>query len=109
RMLFRQYYVYIMASRSRVLYTGITNNLGFRVEQHRAATDPTSFTARYRVYELVYYEEYQTARQAIDRETQIKGYSRAKKIARIDAFNPEWRDLAPRPPAQIPRRLRGSE
>jgi putative endonuclease len=73
-MHFRQYYVYIMASRSRVLYTGITNNLGFRVEKHRAATDPTSFTARYRVYQLVYCEEYQTARQAIDRETQIKGY-----------------------------------
>jgi len=108
-MLFRQYYVYIMASRSRVLYTGITNNLGLRVEQHRAATDPTSFTVRYRVYELVYYEEYQTARQAIDRETQIKGYSRAKKIGLIDRFNPEWRDLAPLAPTQIPRRLRGSE
>jgi putative endonuclease len=107
-MLFRLYHVYIMASRSRVLYTGVTNNIGLRVEQHRAAIDPTSFTARYRVYELVYFEEYTSIRQAIAREKQIKGWTRAKKIALIDAFNPEWRDLAPRAPAQILRRLRGS-
>ncbi len=107
-MRFRQYYVYIMASYSRVLYTGITNDLSRRVAEHRACADPEAFCSRYRVFDLVYFEEYQTARQAIDRETQIKDYSRAKKIALIDRFNPGWRDLAAAP-AQIPRRLRGSE
>jgi putative endonuclease len=96
-----------MASKSRVLYVGITNNLGRRVEQHRSGIDLEAFATRYRVDQLVYFEEYQTARQAIDRETQIKDYRRSKKIALIDAFNPQWVDLAP--PAQIPRALRRSE
>ncbi|HSP35279.1 MAG TPA: GIY-YIG nuclease family protein [Thermoanaerobaculia bacterium] len=106
-MRFRLYYVYIMASYSRVLYTGVTNDLRRRVEQHRACVDRDAFCARYRVFDLVYFEEYQTARQAIDRETQMKAYRRAKKVALIDRFNPQWVDLAPT--AQIPRRLRGSE
>ena len=105
-MRFRQYYVYIMASHSRVLYVGVTNDLARRVEQHRSCDRPNAFCTRYRVFQLVYIEEYQTARQAIDRETQLKGYSRSKKIKLIDGFNPEWIDLAS---AQIPRRLRGSE
>ncbi len=96
-----------MASYSRVLYVGMTNDLGRRVEQHRAALNPKAFCARYRIRQLVYFEEYQTARQAIDRETQIKAYRRAKKVALVDRFNPQWVDLAT--PAQIPRRLRGSE
>jgi putative endonuclease len=106
-MRFRLYYVYIMASKSRVLYIGMTNDLDRRVDQHRSGIDLNSFTTRYRVYQLVYFEEYQTPRQAIDRESQLKAYSRAKKIALIDAFNPQWVDLGA--PAQIPRRLRGSE
>jgi putative endonuclease len=92
-MFFRLYYVYIMAS-CRVLYIGITNNLGRRVEQHRSGTNPDKFTARYRVFELVYYEEFQTAMQPIEREKQLKVQTRAKKLALIDKFNPEWRDLA---------------
>jgi putative endonuclease len=105
-MRFKQYYVYILASKSRVLYIGVTSNLGRRVEEHRTSMDDSAFTTRYRVRYLVYFEEYQTAAQAITRETQMKKYRRSKKLALIDAFNPEWRDLAR---AQIPRRLRGSE
>jgi putative endonuclease len=93
-MLFRLYYVYIMTSDSRVLYVGVTNDLGRRVAQHRAGIDPSAFTTRYRVHRLVYLEEYQKAAQAIARETQLKTYRRAKKIALIDAFNPTWRELA---------------
>ena len=95
-MLFRLYYVYMMASRSRVLYIGVTNDIGRRVEQHRSGLDLDAFTTRYRVYELVYYEEYDSIEQAIAREKQLKVWTRAKKIALIDAFNPEWLDLAPR-------------
>ena len=105
-MLFRLYYVYIMASHSRVLYIGVTNNLGRRVEQHRACVDPDAFCTKYQVRHLVYFEEYQTAAQAIAREKQMKRLLRSKKIALIDSFNPTWEDLAPT--AQIPRRLRGS-
>jgi putative endonuclease len=105
-MLFKQYYVYIMASHSRVLYIGVTSNLGVRVAQHRACVDPNAFCTQYRIWHLVYVEEYQTAMQAIAREKQMKRLLRSKKIALIDSFNPTWEDLAPT--AQIPRRLRGS-
>jgi len=102
------YYVYIMSSYSRVLYIGVTSSLERRVEQHRLGVDPNAFTTRYRIHQLVYYEEYTEIRDAIDRETQLKAYRRAKKIELIDTFNPQWVDLA-LPTAQIPRRLRGSE
>ena len=106
-MRFRQYYVYIMASHSRVLYIGVTNDVARRVTEHRSCVDPDAFCSRYRVFQLVYFEEYQTARQAIAREKQLKVWLRSKKLALVDAFNPEWRDLAPAP-AQILRRLRDS-
>ncbi|HEX7419430.1 MAG TPA: GIY-YIG nuclease family protein, partial [Thermoanaerobaculia bacterium] len=83
------------------------SNLGRRVEQHRACVDPDAFCTRYNIRDLVYFEEYQTAAQAIARETQIKDYRRSKKIALVDSFNPSWEDLAPT--AQIPRALRRSE
>jgi putative endonuclease len=103
----RLFYAYIMASKSRVLYTGVTNNLGLRVQQHKACVDPYAFTTRYRVYQLVYWEEFESIGQAIAREKQIKGWKRFKKVALIDAFNPQWVDFGASP-AQIPRRLRGS-
>jgi putative endonuclease len=78
-MLFKQYYVYIMASHSRVLYIGVTSNLGLRVEQHRACTDSNAFCTQYRVWNLVYFEEYQTAAQAIAREKQMKRLLRAPR------------------------------
>ena len=102
------YFVYVMSSKSRVLHTGVTRDLGRRVEQHRSAEDPYAFCTRYRVYQLVYWEEYTFVHDAIARETQIKAWTRAKRVVLVDDFNREWRDLYPTA-AQIPRRLRGSE
>ena len=78
----KTYYVYIMASRSRTLYTGVTNNLERRVVEHKRELVP-GFTARYRIERLVYYEVFGDIRQAIQREKKIKGWLRAKKIALI--------------------------
>jgi putative endonuclease len=75
-----------------VLYTGVTNNLNARVYQHQTAT-PRSFTGRYRVGKLVYFEEYSDIREAIYREKQIKAGSRKKKVELIEIENPEWKDL----------------
>jgi putative endonuclease len=78
----------------RVLYTGVTANLAKRVHEHKTDLVPGSFTATYRVHTLVYYEAHDDIFEAIRREKQIKGWLRRKKLALIDAFNPEWRDLA---------------
>ncbi|MBI4480703.1 MAG: GIY-YIG nuclease family protein [Acidobacteria bacterium] len=87
------YHVYILASRSRTLYTGVTNNLARRVSEHRQGLIP-GFTRQYRIHRLVYFEPYQDVRAAIRREKQIKGWLRAKKIALIEEHNPTWDDLA---------------
>ncbi|MGC1483487.1 MAG: GIY-YIG nuclease family protein [Candidatus Acidiferrum sp.] len=89
----RTYYVYIVASRSRTLYTGMTNRLLERVKQHREGTFP-GFTSQFRIHRLVYFETYRDVKAAIAREKQIKSLSRAKKIALIEARNPTWEDLA---------------
>jgi putative endonuclease len=89
----RQYFVYIMASRSRVLYVGITGALARRVYEHKYKAAP-GFTCRYNVNRLVYYEATPDVRAAIAREKQIKGWLRSKKIALIESANPEWRDLS---------------
>jgi putative endonuclease len=88
----RQYYVYILASHSRTLYVGVTNNLVKRLYYHRSAVG--GFVAKYRVYYLVYYEEHGHPLNAIAREKQIKGWVRRKKIDLIERFNPAWVDLA---------------
>jgi putative endonuclease len=85
--------VYILASRSRRLYTGVTNNLSRRILERRAKQVP-GFTARYDVVHLVYYQCTPNARAAIQREKQIKGWRRSKKLALIAKDNPEFRDLA---------------
>jgi putative endonuclease len=88
------YWVYIMTNRSyTVLYTGVTNNLQSRVQQQKNGT-ADSFTKRYRVCLLVYCEWYADIRAAIAREKQIKGWSRAKKIALIESLNLSWHDLS---------------
>jgi len=89
----RDYYVYIMASQSHVLYTGITNDLERRVQKHRQYR-PSSFTSRYEVNCLVYWESFADPRDAIAREKQIKRWRRDKKIALIESDNPEWRDIS---------------
>jgi putative endonuclease len=87
------YYVYIMASISRTLYTGVTSNLERRVWEHKTKRKP-GFTARYSITRLVYYDQTSDVRAAIAGEKQIKGLLRSKKIALIESVNPEWRDLA---------------
>ncbi len=89
----KQYYVYIMASRSRALYTGVTNDLQQRVYQHQHHVSP-GFTSRYDVTRLVYYEVTRDIRSAIAREKQIKGWLRAKKVSLIESVNPRWEDLS---------------
>jgi putative endonuclease len=85
--------VYIMASkRNGTLYTGVTSNLGQRVLQHREGA-VEGFTKRYGCKLLMWFERHETMEAAIAREKQIKGGSRAKKLALIEAMNPDWRDL----------------
>jgi putative endonuclease len=89
----KTYYVYIMASKSRTLYTGVTNNLERRVLQHRGKLLP-GFTARYNINRLVYYETSGDVVAAIAREKQIKSWGRMKKIALIESANRDWKDLS---------------
>lgn len=85
--------IYIMANkRNGVLYTGVTSDLIKRVYEHKhAAID--SFTKSYNCKILVYYEQYENMFEALEREKQIKGGSRKKKLALIENMNPEWDDL----------------
>lgn len=82
-----------MASRSRVLNVGVTGNLQARVFQHKNGT-MEGFTSRYRIVRLVHFEETDYVHAAIAREKEIKGWSRARKIAWIEQANPTWDDLA---------------
>ena len=87
------YYVYIMSSLSRTLYTGVTNNLERRAIEHREAP-LGSFAARYHINRLSYFEEFRDVRLAIAREKEIKKLTRKAKIKLIESLNPEWRDLS---------------
>ena len=85
--------VYILANRRQgTLYTGVTSNLAERIFQHREGLTP-GFSSRYGCNRLVFYERYERMDEAIAREKQIKGGSRARKIALIEAMNPDWKDL----------------
>ncbi len=101
----RSYWTYILASKPRgTLYIGVTNGLIRRVEQHRAG-EASAFTRKYRVYQLVWYEEFADVRQAIQREKTLKHYVRDWKINLIERTNPHWMDLYPTLPgvAPVPR------
>lgn len=106
-MKIRIYYVYIMASRSLNLYTGITNSIYRRALQHRHG-ELDGFTKKYNINRLVYYEVFHNVSAAIAREKQIKSWTRVKRIALIKTKNPTWQDLAEgwgeRVELQIPRR-----
>ena len=91
----RQYYVYIITNyRKTVLYTGVTNNLSKRLDEH-AYADNKSFTGRYRVRYLLYAEQYISIHVAISREKEIKSWTRRKKVALIRTLNPEFKALDP--------------
>ena len=88
------YYVYIMCNAHKnVLYVGVTKDLVRRVYEHKNHLDRSSFTARYNVETLVYYEVTSDVESAISREKQIKGWSRKKKDKLIEMKNPGWNDL----------------
>ncbi|WP_374445186.1 GIY-YIG nuclease family protein [Epilithonimonas sp.] len=83
------FYVYILTNKTRtVLYTGVTNNLHIRLNQHQTKSNPNSFTAKYNVEFLIYYEKFGWIQQAIEREKEIKTLSRNKKLELIRFQNP---------------------
>ena len=88
------YYVFILTNKNKnVLYTGVSNDLIRRVYEHKHHIDKDSFTARYSVTQLVYFEETTDVRAAIEREKQIKSWRRAKKNKLVESMNPKWQDL----------------
>jgi putative endonuclease len=89
----KTYYVYIMTNNTRTLYTGVTSNLEKRVLQHKRKLLP-GFTREYNINRLVYDETFGDIRAAIQREKQIKGWLRAKKVTLVVSANPAWRDLS---------------
>jgi putative endonuclease len=89
----KEYYVYIMTNKSRTLYTGVTNDLMRRVYEHKNKL-VKGFTSKYNIQFLVYYESTLSVHVALEREKQIKGLLRAKKIALVNSMNPEWKDLS---------------
>jgi len=91
----KEYSVYAMTNKTRTtIYIGVTNNLAERVHQHRIKANSKSFTAKYNINRLVWYEYYDDISEAITREKQIKGWTREKKINIIRAMNPGLKDLA---------------
>jgi putative endonuclease len=96
------YYVYILANRSRTIYTGVTNNLQRRVAEHHAGVVP-GFTSKYKISRLVHFERFGDVRAAILREKQIKKLRREEKIALIEARNPTWVDLTVECVAPLPK------
>ncbi len=87
------YCVYILSSKSRVLYTGITNNLKRRMYEHKNHLNK-GFTDKYNIDQLVYYERFACINKAITREKQIKSWRREKKINLIESINPQWNELS---------------
>jgi putative endonuclease len=87
-------YIYIITNyKNTTLYTGVTSNLIARIIEHRDKLYPKSFSSKYQLNKLVYFESFDSIEAAIQREKQIKGGSRKKKNDLIDSMNPEWRDL----------------
>ncbi|WP_299214457.1 GIY-YIG nuclease family protein [uncultured Dokdonia sp.] len=87
-------FIYILTNKNNTtLYIGVTAYLKERIIQHKEKVNKRSFTARYNLNKLVYYEAYQMIGDAIAREKQLKGGSRAQKIALIESINPQWNDL----------------
>jgi putative endonuclease len=89
----RKFYVYMMTNKSRTLYTGVTSDLERRVFEHKNKLI-RGFTRKYNITNLLWFEEFDDAMQAIEGEQKIKGWRRSKKVALIEANNPGWDDLA---------------
>ena len=92
---FRQYFIYILASKKNgTLYIGVTNSIERRIEEHKIKLNPDCFTAKYNVTSLVYYETFQYIEDAIQREKQLKKWNRQWKINLIEEENKDWKDLS---------------
>jgi putative endonuclease len=89
----KRYYMYIMASRSLTLYTGVTGDIFHRTLQHKAG-EVEGFMKKYHINRLVYYETFKYVNNALNREKQVKAWTRAKRVALIKTMNPTWQDLA---------------
>ena len=88
------WYVYILTNYTNsVLYTGITNDLERRVYEHKSGLVKSSFSKRYRLYKLIWFQEFDSPDAAIGAEKRIKGWRRSKKLDLIQEINPEFRDL----------------
>ena len=98
----KEYVVYILSNSAGTLYIGVTSDLDGRLFQHGEKHDSKSFVSRYNLDRLVFMETYPDPVQAITREKQLKGWSRAKKLKMIRAVNPEWRDLSAEDPTRLP-------
>jgi len=90
-----KFWVYMVASQTGTLYIGMTNNIERRVSEHKSG-EFEGFTREYGCNRLVYYESFDEVQKAINREKQLKGWVRRKKIALIESMNPRWADLAER-------------
>jgi len=87
---YHTYYIYIITNKAKtVLYTGVTNNLGLRLQQHQNGLNPQSFTSKYKIHYLLYFETFTWIQDAILREKQIKGWRKEKKIDLIKTLNPD--------------------
>jgi putative endonuclease len=101
-------YVYILSSKGKRLYIGVTTKLEQRVWEHKNKLHQGSFTAKYNIDQLIYFEQFGTLPRAIAREKELKGWIRYRKIALIVSSNPDWRDLSAdwgkpiQPPLQNP-------
>lgn len=89
----KNYYIYILASKTGTLYIGVTNNLERRIYEHKHKLIP-GFTEKYNINRLMYYQEFDDIEQAIEVEKKIKGWSRQKKIELIKTMNPDIKDLS---------------
>ncbi len=90
----RSYFVYIITNfKNTVLYTGITDNLERRIFEHKNGVNVTSFSNKYKLSKLIWYEEFSDPNQAIEVEKKIKGWLRIKKINLIEEKNPDFNDL----------------
>jgi putative endonuclease len=90
----RTYFVYVLASETRELYIGVTNDLTRRVAEHRGGFNPDSYAARHGTSRLVYFEMTTDVLSAIRREKRLKRLSRLRKVRLIETMNPNWKDLA---------------
>jgi putative endonuclease len=89
----QRYFVYIMANASKRIYTGMTNSIRRRVREHKLKLT-AGFAAKYNITRLVYFESFEDVRNAIEREKQVKAWTRAKRLALVESTNPKWDDLS---------------